>query len=131
MRERDSRSEADARRRAPKRVSLLGRGCCRASRWALDRCARARCAGRERAMTAGTDPLLSVRGLSKYFPVRSRVLRRRVGDVHAVDGVDLDVRRGETLGLVGESGCGKTTLSRLILRLIEPTDGTVSFAGRD
>ncbi len=82
-------------------------------------------------MTAGTDPLLSVRGLSKYFPVRSRVLRRRVGDVHAVDGVDLDVRRGETLGLVGESGCGKTTLSRLILRLIEPTDGTVSFAGRD
>jgi oligopeptide/dipeptide ABC transporter ATP-binding protein len=78
-----------------------------------------------------STPLLSVRGLAKEFPVRSRVLRRRVGHVSAVDGVDFDVRRGETLGLVGESGCGKTTLSRTILRLVEPTAGSISFEGTD
>ncbi len=76
-------------------------------------------------------PLLSVRGLTKRFPIRGGVLRREVAAVHAVDGVSFDVGPGETLGLVGESGCGKSTTGRCILRLIEPSDGTVWFEGRD
>jgi len=77
-------------------------------------------------------PLLKLRGLKKHFPLRrSSVFSRAVAHVKAVDGVDLDVRAGETLGLVGESGCGKSTLGRLMLRLIEPTSGEVSFDGQD
>ena len=76
-------------------------------------------------------PLLAVRDLETHFPVRSGLLRRPHGQVRAVDGVDLDLMPGETLGLVGESGCGKSTLGRSILRLIEPTAGSVWFDGVD
>lgn len=71
--------------------------------------------------------LLEVRGLKTYFPVKKGILRRVVGHVKAVDGVDLSLRKGETLGLVGESGCGKTTLGRSIIRLVEPTAGEILF----
>ena len=80
-------------------------------------------------MTA--DVLLSAEKLQMHFPVRRGLLRRQVGAVQAVDGLTFDVRRGETLSLVGESGCGKTTTGRLLTRLLEPTDGTVTFEGRD
>ena len=81
---------------------------------------------------AADDVLLSVRDLQVYFPIRSGVVfERQIGAVKAVDGVDLDVPRGATIGLVGESGCGKTTLGRAVLRLVEPTGGTVSFDGID
>jgi ABC-type oligopeptide transport system ATPase subunit len=75
--------------------------------------------------------LLEVRNLKKYFPVKKGVLSRTVGEVKAVDGVSISLERGETLGLVGESGCGKTTAGRSILRLIEPTAGEVIFDGQD
>ncbi len=83
-----------------------------------------------RAWTAA-DPLLSVRGLKKWFPVSSGVLQRTIAQVRAVDGVDLDIMKGETLGLVGESGCGKSTLGRTIIRLLDPTAGTIRFKGED
>ena len=76
-------------------------------------------------------PLLSVRGLKKHYPVTKGLLNREVGRVRAVDGIDFDVRRGETLGLVGESGCGKSTAARTLLRLEEPTIGTVAVDGED
>ena len=76
--------------------------------------------------------LLEVRGLKVHFPITEGVVfERKVGAVHAVDGVDLEIEQGETLGLVGESGCGKSTVSKAILRLVEPTEGTVIFDGTE
>src|ERR1044072_6448563 len=82
--------------------------------------------------TEGTStPLVEVRDLVKHFPIAGGVLHRTQASVQAVDGVSFDVHRGETLGLVAESGCGKTTVGRLLLRLIEPTSGTIRFDGQD
>jgi peptide/nickel transport system ATP-binding protein/oligopeptide transport system ATP-binding protein len=78
-----------------------------------------------------TRSLLEVTDLVKNYPVRSGILRRRVGTVHAVDGVSFSLAVGETLGLVGESGCGKSTVARSVLRLVEPTSGTIRIDGRD
>jgi peptide/nickel transport system ATP-binding protein len=83
-------------------------------------------------VNAGNEPLVELEDLRVWFPIRSGVvLDRHVGDVKAVDGVSLTIARGETLGLVGESGCGKSTVGRAILRLCEPTGGRIVFDGRD
>ena len=76
-----------------------------------------------------TPPLLSVRNLVKHFPVKKGLLQQTVGQVHAVDGISFDIAEGETLGLVGESGCGKSTAGKAILKLIEPTAGEIRVNG--
>jgi oligopeptide transport system ATP-binding protein len=78
-----------------------------------------------------TEPILKITGLKKHFPIYGGLLRRQIGTVYAVDGVDFEVQRGETFALVGESGCGKTTLGRSLLRLTEPTAGKIVFGGTD
>ncbi|WP_327224460.1 dipeptide ABC transporter ATP-binding protein [Streptomyces platensis] len=80
---------------------------------------------------SAAEPLLRVRGLVRHFPITKGLLKRQVGAVQAVDGIDFDVRPGETLGVVGESGCGKSTMGRLITRLDEPTGGSIEFQGQD
>ena len=75
--------------------------------------------------------MLEVEGLKKHFPVEKGLLSRKAGKVYAVDGVSFDIGHGETLGLVGESGCGKSTVGRTVLRLIDPTEGTIRLDGRD
>ena len=88
--------------------------------------------GRDTTFVAGDEaPLLAIENLHVHFPIKSGLLRRTTGHIRAVDGVSFDVYRGQTLGLVGESGCGKTTCGRSILRLVEPTHGVVRFEGVD
>ena len=84
-----------------------------------------------RSYEGSGEEILRVEGLTKYFPIRAGIMRKVVGQIHAVDGVDLAVRAGETLGLVGESGCGKSTLGRTILKLLEPTSGKIYFDGKE
>ncbi len=78
-----------------------------------------------------SEPLVVIKDLVKQFPVRGGVFQRQIATVNAVAGVDLTINRGETVGLVGESGCGKTTLGRALVRLLEPTSGTITFDGQD
>ena len=82
--------------------------------------------------TDGKTPLIKLIGVKKYFPIkRGIVIQRTIGNVHAVDGVDLEVYPGETVGLVGETGCGKSTLARVIMKLYDPTDGQLFFDGQE
>ena len=82
--------------------------------------------------TTERTPLVRIRGLRKLFPITRGILfQKRIGDVHAVDGVDLEIFKGETMGLVGETGCGKSTLARVVMRLYEATEGSIEFEGQD
>ena len=81
-------------------------------------------------MTAG-EKLLEIEDLRVHFPVRGGIFRRTVGACKAVDGVTFCLRKGQTLGLVGESGCGKSTLAKSVVKLIEPTSGTIRFGNKD
>jgi len=85
----------------------------------------------EERPAASGDTLLAADSLVKHFPIHKGFLRRTVGQVKAVDGVSFEIRRGETVGLVGESGCGKSTVARMVTRLIEPTSGSITFGGAD
>ena len=88
--------------------------------------------GTSRPGADGAEPLVQVRGLVKHFPItRGIIFQRRIAAVQAVDDVSFDVQRGETLGIVGESGCGKSTTARLVVRLLDATAGEVRFEGRD
>ena len=83
-------------------------------------------------MSATASPLVEVRDLVKHFPIRQGVIfQRQIGAVKAVDGVSFDVLDGETLGIVGETGCGKSTTARLLVRLLDPTSGSIVFDGED
>jgi len=82
-------------------------------------------------MTNNNTPLIEVRNLKKHFPITGGILQRQIGSVKAVDGVSFQVFHGETLGLVGETGCGKTTVGRTMMRLYEPTAGEIIFDGVD
>lgn len=83
------------------------------------------------ATSVSNTPVLKVEGLKKHFPIKKGILSRTVGNVYAVDGVSFTINEGETLGLVGESGCGKSTVGRTVLRLLEPTDGSIEVEGTD
>lgn len=88
----------------------------------------------EEKVTSGTveqDSILEVKNLKKYFPIKAGIFQRTVGNVKAVDGLSFKLRKGETFGIVGESGCGKSTAGRSIIRLYEPTDGQIIFKGHD
>jgi oligopeptide/dipeptide ABC transporter ATP-binding protein len=88
--------------------------------------------GRPPGTKPGTEPLIKLEGVKKYFPItRGIILQKKVGQVHAVDGIDLEVYPGETLGLVGETGCGKSTAARLMTKLLDVTEGSVWFEGRE
>ncbi|MFL5913754.1 MAG: ATP-binding cassette domain-containing protein, partial [Gaiellaceae bacterium] len=79
-----------------------------------------------------SEPIISARDLVKHFPItRGIVFQKQIGAVHAVDGISFDVHAGETLGIVGESGCGKSTAARLVTRLLQPTSGTVTYRGEN
>ncbi|MFB6149760.1 MAG: ATP-binding cassette domain-containing protein, partial [Halobacteriales archaeon] len=78
-----------------------------------------------------TQSFVDIQGLHKHFPIREGLLKRQTGSVKAVRGVDLNIEKGESLGIVGESGCGKTTLGKTVMRLLEPTSGSIYFDGED
>ncbi|MBO3649841.1 MULTISPECIES: ABC transporter ATP-binding protein [Bacillus amyloliquefaciens group] len=80
---------------------------------------------------AGQETILELKDVKKYFPIRSGFFQRKVGDIKAIDGVSFSLKRGETLGIVGESGCGKSTAGRTMIRLYKPTDGRILFKGQD